>query len=75
MADGIETSEQAERMRAHGCTFGQGPFFARPLAAGDIDAGFDGLATDHRWRSEGPEVHDLRRRLPRPIPTTQPDAA
>jgi diguanylate cyclase (GGDEF)-like protein len=31
VAEGIETSAQAARMRALGCTFGQGYHFARPL--------------------------------------------
>jgi EAL domain-containing protein (putative c-di-GMP-specific phosphodiesterase class I) len=31
VAEGIETAEQAERMRRLGCTFGQGYYFARPL--------------------------------------------
>jgi EAL domain-containing protein (putative c-di-GMP-specific phosphodiesterase class I) len=30
VAEGIETSEQAERMRSLGCVYGQGYFFARP---------------------------------------------
>ncbi len=30
VAEGIETAEQAARMRALGCTFGQGFFFAQP---------------------------------------------
>jgi diguanylate cyclase (GGDEF)-like protein len=33
VAEGIETAEQAERMRALGCAYGQGYFFARPLDA------------------------------------------
>jgi diguanylate cyclase (GGDEF)-like protein len=36
VAEGIETSEQAARMRALGCTYGQGYFFARPQAGEDI---------------------------------------
>ena len=32
VAEGIETLEQAERMRALGCTYGQGYLFSRPLA-------------------------------------------
>jgi predicted signal transduction protein with EAL and GGDEF domain len=38
VAEGIENAEQAERMRALGCTYGQGFFFARPLAADDVAA-------------------------------------
>jgi predicted signal transduction protein with EAL and GGDEF domain len=36
VAEGIENREQAERMRALGCTYGQGYYFARPQAAADI---------------------------------------
>jgi len=39
VAEGIETAEQAARMRALGCTFGQGYFFARPLDAAQLLAG------------------------------------
>lgn len=36
VAEGIETSEQAEHMRTIQCTYGQGYLFAHPLAAEDI---------------------------------------
>jgi diguanylate cyclase (GGDEF)-like protein len=36
VAEGIENREQAERMRALGCTYGQGFYFARPQAAADV---------------------------------------
>ncbi len=36
VAEGIENREQADRMRALGCTYGQGYYFARPQAAADI---------------------------------------
>lgn len=36
VAEGIETPQQAERMRALGCTYGQGYFFAEPLPAAAI---------------------------------------
>jgi diguanylate cyclase (GGDEF)-like protein len=32
VAEGIETAEQAERMRSLGCTYGQGYLFSRPMA-------------------------------------------
>jgi diguanylate cyclase (GGDEF)-like protein len=35
VAEGIETADQAERMRSLGCTYGQGYFFARPK--GEVD--------------------------------------
>jgi len=37
VAEGIETAEQRDLLTAMGCPFGQGFFFARPMAAEDID--------------------------------------
>jgi diguanylate cyclase (GGDEF)-like protein len=39
VAEGIETAEEAARMRALGCAFGQGYFFARPIAGEAVAAG------------------------------------
>ena len=36
VAEGIEDTDQAARMRALGCTYGQGYFFARPLSPEDL---------------------------------------
>jgi diguanylate cyclase (GGDEF)-like protein len=38
VAEGIETAEQAARMRDLGCSYGQGYFFAKPVAADRIGA-------------------------------------
>jgi diguanylate cyclase (GGDEF)-like protein len=38
VAEGIEEAGQAERMLALGCTYGQGYFFARPMAADEVPA-------------------------------------
>jgi len=35
-AEGVETIEQLERLRAEGCTEGQGYFFGRPMPARSI---------------------------------------
>jgi len=44
VAEGIETAEQAERMRALGCPYGQGYHFAKPIPGSEVAAGaFDGL--------------------------------
>jgi EAL domain-containing protein (putative c-di-GMP-specific phosphodiesterase class I) len=74
VAEGIETSGQAERMRALGCTYGQGYFFAQPITSGEIDAGIEGLATDRRWRAAHPRPRRTRRSL-RPAAGSQPSAA
>jgi EAL domain-containing protein (putative c-di-GMP-specific phosphodiesterase class I) len=58
VAEGIETADQANRMRSLGCTYGQGYFFARPQTDAEIEVGvldgFDtssnvGGATIRRW--------------------------
>jgi len=36
VAEGIENAEQAEKMRALGCTYGQGYFYSRPLPSDDV---------------------------------------
>ena len=38
VAEGIEDGEQADRMRALGCTYGQGYFFARPVRPEEVPA-------------------------------------
>jgi diguanylate cyclase (GGDEF)-like protein len=48
VAEGIETAEQAKRMEALGCRYGQGYFFARPMEQELIDQGAVGLATPTR---------------------------
>ncbi len=42
VAEGVETAEQRDELRALGCTFGQGYLFARPLAPGDLELTVDG---------------------------------
>ena len=39
VAEGIETAEQAERMRALGCAYGQGYHFAQPIPGSEVAAG------------------------------------
>jgi diguanylate cyclase (GGDEF)-like protein len=46
VAEGIETERQASRLRAMGCDYGQGFFFARPLPPEHIPA----LLSNPRWR-------------------------
>jgi diguanylate cyclase (GGDEF)-like protein len=53
-AEGIETPQQAEQLRAMGCDYGQGYFFARPLAAEHVPA----LFGNPRW---GGRASTLRR--------------
>jgi diguanylate cyclase (GGDEF)-like protein/PAS domain S-box-containing protein len=58
IAEGIETAEQMEFLKAYGCEFGQGYFIARPLTPKDFEAQFltptlainasnTGLSTSH----------------------------
>ncbi len=58
VAEGIETAEQAQRMKALGCAFGQGFFFATPIEQAEIDKGVAGLANavrqQRRRRTDAP---------------------
>jgi EAL domain-containing protein (putative c-di-GMP-specific phosphodiesterase class I) len=64
VAEGIETAEQAKRMEALGCRYGQGYYFARPIDQDLIDQGAVGLAT--------PARRQRRRRSDRPSSSTEP---
>jgi EAL domain-containing protein (putative c-di-GMP-specific phosphodiesterase class I) len=48
VAEGIETKEQAEALRALGCAYGQGYRFARPLTADQVMASLAGEAVKAR---------------------------
>jgi diguanylate cyclase (GGDEF)-like protein/PAS domain S-box-containing protein len=45
IAEGIEEAQQAVGLRALGCRFGQGYFFARPIAHDDMEAFLQSIAT------------------------------
>ena len=55
VAEGIETKEQAERMTALGCTYGQGFYYARPTSLAEVEASLaknqPGVARARRRRS------------------------
>lgn len=74
VGEGIETTEQAERMRAVGCTYGQGYFFAKPMSGTVIDAGAESLADNRRWLAASTRA-PRRRRSVRTIGESQPSAA
>jgi diguanylate cyclase (GGDEF)-like protein len=63
VAEGIETADQAARMRALGCTYGQGYHFARPMAASELVARLareqtpEGMV-DHRSTRSVPSLAD-----------------
>jgi diguanylate cyclase (GGDEF)-like protein len=52
VAEGIETREQARRMRSLGCIYGQGFYFARPAPAAEIDAGVEWLRVPRPFAPE-----------------------
>jgi len=66
VAEGIETQDQARRMRSLGCTYGQGFHFAKPITAADINAGIAWLSAEHPFRLDvdAPEASD--RQPPQP---------
>jgi EAL domain-containing protein (putative c-di-GMP-specific phosphodiesterase class I) len=69
VAEGIETAEQAERMRVLGCAYGQGFHFAKPAPGVEVAAGFfDRLArrSPETGISTRPEGSPGRRALDRP---------
>lgn len=49
-AEGIETSDQLNRLQELECGFGQGFYFNRPLTASDAGA----LLRTRSWRAAGP---------------------
>jgi EAL domain-containing protein (putative c-di-GMP-specific phosphodiesterase class I) len=55
VAEGIEDAEQADRMRALGCTYGQGYFFSHPLSTADVALAVDPTASP---------IHAKRRHAP-----------
>ncbi|MGH2445323.1 MAG: putative bifunctional diguanylate cyclase/phosphodiesterase [Candidatus Limnocylindria bacterium] len=75
VAEGIETKQQAERMRTLGCTYGQGYFFARPITATAIEAGIEGLASNRRWEGASRHGGTRRRSSVRSVIGDQPSAA
>ncbi len=73
VAEGIETADQAERMRSLGCTFGQGYFFAEPLEAERIVTRMhESRLAEAEADAELPESRRVARRMRLPIPTTDP---
>ena len=61
VAEGIEDAEQAARMRDLGCTYGQGYYFARPMAPEAIAPSVESTATP--LRRERPAATEVRRHL------------
>ena len=73
VAEGIEDAEQAERMRALGCTYGQGYFFSRPVSGENVAKLF-GAATAAE-NADGSTATARAGRLPRPAPSVDASPA
>ena len=67
IAEGIETTEQAERMRLLGCRYGQGYHFAAPVARSEIEEGFK-LEAIRRSFGGTPETETQAPPEPAPTP-------
>jgi diguanylate cyclase (GGDEF)-like protein len=72
VAEGIETREQAERMRQLGCTFGQGFFFSHPILGAELVAGLEQATLELAERDAAAEAQRSARRLPRFRPARTP---
>lgn len=48
IAEGIESAEEADWVKDHGCPFGQGFQFVRPVAATELEAALAAFAADRR---------------------------
>ena len=56
VAEGIETADQADRMRQLGCMYGQGFFFSVPVDGADIVAGLNRAAFELAERTAATEA-------------------
>jgi diguanylate cyclase (GGDEF)-like protein len=74
IAEGIETREQAERMRSLGCLFGQGYFFARPQSEAALVESLMAVAGSQPEPTDQPKRRSRRPR-PRAIHPLQPTPA
>jgi len=73
VAEGIETPEQAERMRSLGCVYGQGYFFARPQTESELSARLRAEAPALKAPREGRTRRQSGRgRHPRPVSVALP---
>jgi diguanylate cyclase (GGDEF)-like protein len=72
VAEGIETAEQADRMRQLGCTFGQGYFFAQPVPGPELVAGLERATLELAERDAATEAQRLARRSSRLNPARMP---
>ena len=72
VADGIETADQAKRMAALGCTYGQSFFYARPLEQAEIDTGVAGATAVRRQRRRGTDGPPAATHPPREARAREP---
>lgn len=69
VAEGVETPQQLARLRALGCTLGQGYLMSRPLSAGRAAAA---LVAEQRWPASDARPSDFDRFVPTGFHDTLP---
>ena len=74
IAEGIETVEQADRMRALGCVLGQGYVFAAPMSEADLLATYRGGEAKSSPATESGKAHGRASASSRRRATPQPAA-
>jgi diguanylate cyclase (GGDEF)-like protein/PAS domain S-box-containing protein len=71
VAEGVETSEQADALRTENCPLFQGYLFGRPMDAAALGFADTALQTSDRVAERIPLIHPAKERAPRPVVPTE----